>query len=85
MPLIVTIEGSAQNHANYAIALNGAYLILQSPYLVNHVQKGICDAMNRPYGFYVCHPTQNPEEFYIDSMTDLDKVIDGLFNETVKR
>ena len=84
-PLIVTVEGSAQNHANYAIDLKGAYLILQSPYLVNHVQKGICDAMNRPYGFYVCHPTQSPEEFYVDSMSDFDKVIDGLFNESMKR
>ena len=84
-PMIVTIEGSAQNHANYTIALKGAYLILQSPYLVNHVQKGICDAMNRPYGFYVCHPTQNPQEFYLDSMPDLDKLIIRLFNETANR
>jgi Glycosyltransferase 61 len=84
-PLVITVEGSAQNHANYPIALIGSYLILQSPYLVNHVQKGICDAMNRPYGFYVCHPTQNPDEFYVDSMDDLDKVIDGLHNESAKR
>jgi hypothetical protein len=84
-PLVITVEGSAQNHANYPIALNGAYLILQSPYLVNHVQKGICDAMNRPYGFYVCHATQNPDEFYVDSMDDLDKIIDGLRNESSKR
>lgn len=84
-PLVITVEGSAQNHANYPIALNGAYLILQSPYLVNHVQKGICDAMNRPYGFYVCHSTQNPDEFYVDSMDDLDKLIDKLHNESAKR
>lgn len=84
-PLIITVEGSAQNHANYPIALNGAYLILQSPYLVNHVQKGICDAMNRPYGFYVCRSTQNHDEFYVDSMDDLDKVIDRLHSESAKR
>ncbi len=84
-PMVISVEGSALNHNIYSIALNGAYLILQPPHLFNHVHKGICDAMDRPYGFYVCKPAQNPDEFYVDSFPDLDKVIDRLHNETVKR
>lgn len=84
-PIVISVEGSALNHNIYSIALNGAYLILQPPHLFNNVHKGICDAMNRPYGFYVCHATQNPDEFYVDSMDDLDKIIDRLYNESAKR
>ena len=84
VPLVISVEGSALNHCIYSMALHGAYLILQPPNLVNHVHKGICDAMNRFYGFYVCQPAQNSDEFYVDSMPDLDRVIDGLLNAIEK-
>ena len=84
VPLVISVEGSALNHCIYSMALHGAYLILQPPNLVNHVHKGICDAMNRFYGFYVCQAAQNSDEFYVDSMPDLDRVIDGLLNAIEK-
>ena len=79
--LVVSVEGSALNHCIYSISLKGAYLILQPPHLVNHVHKGICDAMNLHYGFYVCKPTKNLNEFYVDSMSDLDRIVDEMLNK----
>jgi capsular polysaccharide biosynthesis protein len=84
-PILISVEGSAFNHGLYTIAENGAYLVLQPPHIFNNVHKGICDALNRPYGFYICQPAQNSDEFYVDSMDDLDRVIDGLRNESSKR
>lgn len=84
-PIIISVEGSALAHAIYSIALNGAYLVLQPPFRVNHTHKGMCDAMNRPYGFYVCKPSNDEASFYVDSMIELDRLIDLLENEKVKR
>ena len=84
-PVIVSVEGSALAHPIYSIALNGAYLVLQPPNRVNHTHKGMCDAMNRPYGFYVCQPTNDNESFYVDSMTELDRLLGLLQNESVNR
>ena len=83
--ILISVEGSAFNHGLYTIAENGAYLVLQPPHIFNNVHKDICDALNRPYGFYVCQSIQNSDEFYVDSMDDLDKIIDGLLNESMKR
>jgi hypothetical protein len=84
-PILISVEGSAFNHGLYTIAKNGAYLVLQPPHIFNNVHKGICDALNRPYGFYVCQSMQNSDEFYVDSMDDLDRIIDGLRNDGIKR
>lgn len=84
-PIVVSIEGSALAHPIYSVAQNGAYLVLQPPFRVNHTHKGMCDAMNRPYGFYVCEPSEGRESFYVDSFNDIDRLIDQLENEKVKR
>ncbi|MES2499275.1 MAG: glycosyltransferase family 61 protein [Pseudomonadota bacterium] len=85
VPLVISVEGSALAHAIYSIALNGAYLVLQPYFRVTHIHKGICDAMNRPYGFYVCPPSNEVGSFVIDSMADLDSMIDRLHDESGNR
>ncbi len=84
-PLVVSVEGSALAHAIYSIALNGSYLVLQPYFRVTHIHKGICDAMNRPYGFYICTPGDEEGAFVLDSMSDLDSMIDRLHDESVNR
>ena len=84
-PIIVSVEGSALAHPIYSIAQNGAYLVLQPPFRVSHTHKGMCDAMNRPYGFYVCQPSDDEGSFYVDSMMEIDRLIDQLENEKIKR
>lgn len=85
-PMIISVEGSAIAHALYTVANHGSILILQPPRRINHVFKGIFDAKNNPYGFYVCKPSAHDKEsFYLDSFSDLDKLIDQLREETAKR
>lgn len=84
-PIVVSVEGSALAHPIYSIAQNGACFVLQPPYRVNHMFKAMCDAMNRPYGFYVCKPSQGKDSFYVDSFDDIDRLIDQLENEKIKR
>lgn len=84
-PMIIAVEGSALGHALYPISPTGAYLVLQPPRRFNNISKGICDAVDRPYGFYVCQPAGKAGEFIVDSFSDLDRVIDLLGNERTRR
>ena len=76
--IVVTVEGSAQNHAIYSMAASGALLLLQPPSRFGIIIKGACDCMGIGWGFYVCAPSNDGEGFYVDNFADLDKVMDKL-------
>ena len=73
--VVITVEGSAHNHAIYSMALNGALLELQPPSRFGIIIKGACDCLGIGWGFYVCAASNNGEGFYVDSLPDLDKII----------
>ncbi|WP_347989161.1 glycosyltransferase family 61 protein [Methylomonas sp. AM2-LC] len=77
-PLVVSVEGSAFNHALYPMALNGALLVLQPPYRFCNVHKGIAEAIGRRYGFYVCQSCENKTDFMVDDFDTLYRLIDQL-------
>ena len=76
--LVITVEGSAQNHPLYSMSLTGSLLLLQPPNRFGIIIKGACDCLGIGWGFYVCAPSNNGEGFYVDSFANLDKVIDQL-------
>jgi Glycosyltransferase 61 len=51
--LVVTLEGSHANHANYTLADDGGVLFLMAPRLFTNMNKGWTDAMGLDYGFVV--------------------------------
>lgn len=84
-PMVIGVEGSALSHSIYTLAKHGSMLILQPPHRICHSYKGILDARNHPYGFYVCKPDNDGDGFSVDSMCDLDSLIDRLREESARR
>ncbi len=76
--IVITVEGSAHNHAIYSMNLKGALLELQPPSRFGIIIKGACDCLGIGWGFYVCAPSADGEGFYVDAFTDLDRVIGQL-------
>ena len=76
--VVITVEGSAHNHAIYSMARTGCLLTLQPPSRFGIIIKNACDCLGIGWGFYVCAASNNDEGFYVDSFADLDKVIDKL-------
>lgn len=78
-PVVISIEGSQIAHTIYSISRNASVLILMPPNRVSHIFKGIFDAIGKiAYGFYVCAAAQNSNGFYVDSFTDLDRLVHQL-------
>ncbi len=75
---VITVEGSAHNHAIYSMAQNGALLTLQPPSRFGIIIKNACDCLGIGWGFYVCAPSSDGEGFYVDVFSDLDRVIEQL-------
>ena len=73
--VVITVEGSAHNHAIYSMARTGCLLTLQPPSRFGIIIKNACDCLGIGWGFYVCAASQDGEGFYVDSFTDLDKII----------
>ena len=78
--IIISVEGSAINHALYPMALNGAILVLQPPYRFVNAHKGIANAIGRKYGFYVCQSTANKMDFVLDDFNRFQQLIDQLLD-----
>ena len=76
--VVITVEGSAHNHAIYSMALKGALLELQPPSRFGIIIKGACDCLGIGWGFYVCAASHDGEGFYVDSLPDLDKIIEQM-------
>ncbi len=76
--VVITVEGSAHNHAIYSMARTGCLLTLQPPNRFGIIIKNACDCLGIGWGFYVCAASHDGEGFYVDSFADLDKVIDKL-------
>lgn len=83
--LVIAVEGSSIAHAIYTAAHCAGYLILMPPNRLSMIFKGILDALNNPFGLYICQPSQESDSFYIDSMSDIDKLIDLLREESARR
>jgi capsular polysaccharide biosynthesis protein len=79
-PIVINVEGSAHMHASHSMSLNGALLHLQPPYRFVDIDKGVFDSTGRIYGFYVCLPSENKDNFYLDNFSNLDKLIDIMRN-----
>ena len=76
--IVITVEGSAFNHAVYSMAITGVALILQPPNRFVVISRDICSCLGIGWGFYVCAPSNDRDGFYVDSFSDLDRVIDKL-------
>ena len=76
--IVITVEGSAFSHAIYSMSLTGAALILQPPYRFVVITRDFCNALGIRWGFYVCAPSNNTDSFYVDSFSDLDRIMDKL-------
>jgi hypothetical protein len=72
---VITVEGSAHNHAIYSMARTGSLLSLQPPSRFGIIIKNACDCLGIGWGFYVCASSNDGEGFYVDSFSDLDKII----------
>jgi capsular polysaccharide biosynthesis protein len=84
-PLVIGVEGSAIDHAILTAGNCAGYLLLMPPNRFCVIYKGILDALNRPFGFYVCKPSPSPDSFFVDSMSDLDELIDSMREESARR
>ena len=73
--VVITVEGSAHNHAIYSMARTGCLLTLQPPSRFGIIIKNACDCLGIGWGFYVCAASHDGEGFYVDSFADLDKII----------
>lgn len=73
--IVITVEGSAFSHAIYSMALTGVALILQPPNHFVVVSRDFCSVLGMGWGFYVCAPSNDEDGFYVDSFSDLDKVL----------
>ena len=82
--LVINVEGSAHVHALHSMSLKGALLHLQPPFRFVDIAKGVFNSTGRVYGFYVCKPTHNNDNFYLDNFSDLDKLIDLIRNACEK-
>lgn len=66
--LVITIEGSHQNHALYTLAEQGNLLILQPPSMFNNSAKDWCNVLDIKHGLTVCKPVENGFAVNIDSV-----------------
>ena len=84
-PIVINVEGSAHMHALYSMSLSGALLHLQPPYRFVDIDKGVFDSTGRTYGFYVCKPNEDKESFYLDNLSEFDKLIDLMRDACAKK
>lgn len=62
--LVVSVEGSALNHAHYALPPSAAMIAIQPPYRFNAYHKQVADAAGFRFGFVVADP--GPGGFRVD-------------------
>ena len=85
-PMVISVEGSGATHAICTAAKCAGYLFLMPPNRFLIILKGILDALNNPFGFYVCKPAMlEPDSFYVDSMPDIERLIDLVKQESANR
>lgn len=84
-PFVISVEGSAISHAILTASKSAGYLILMPPNECNFYFKGILDALGTPWGFYVCQAIKDLDSFYVDSFSDLDKLIDTIREQSLRR
>ncbi len=78
--IVITVEGSAHNHAMFSMALDGVLLHLQPPQRFGAVIRGVCNCLGIGWGFYVCQPAADGNGFYVDSFPDLERVMTQLLD-----
>jgi Glycosyltransferase 61 len=78
--IVVTVEGSAHNHAMFSMALDGVLLHLQPPQRFGGVIRGVCNCLGIGWGFYVCQPAADGNGFYVDSLPDLARIMAQLLD-----
>ncbi len=72
---MMAVEGSAVSHALMSIRRGGNLIVLQPPRRFGSVLKGIMNAIGVKFGFYVCAEGREPDSFYIDDFSSLQKLI----------
>lgn len=83
-PFVISVEGSAISHAILTASKSAGYLILMPPNRCSFFFKGTLDALGNPWGFYVCQTTKDLDTFYVDSFSDLDKLIDTIMEQSLR-
>lgn len=86
-PMIIGVDGGAVTHAMYTAAKNAPFLILYPPHRFSYHYKGFCDSMHYPFGMYICQPSKQNDagSFFLDSLSDMEKLIDLLQEAAQKR
>lgn len=69
--LVVTLEGSHQNHALYTLADKGNLIIIQPPDLFNNSAKDWCDALDFSHGITIGNAKENGFEVNLDNVIKL--------------
>lgn len=84
-PFIISVEGSEISHAIITASKSAGYLILMPPNRCSFYFKGTLDGAGHPWGFYICQTTKDPDSFYIDSFSDLDRLIDTIMQQSLQK
>lgn len=66
--LVVTVEGSQQNHALYTLANSGGLLTLQLPDRFNNHPQDWCECLGLKYGYMVGQKTNTGTAFDLDTL-----------------
>lgn len=71
--LVITLEGSHQNHVLYTLADSGSLIILQPPNLFNNSAKDWCNVLGFKHGLSICKAT---EEGFVVNIETIIKLIE---------
>ncbi len=69
--LVITIEGSHQNHALYTLGEGGSLIIIQPPSMFNNSAKDWCNILDFKHGITICKSRENGFEVNIHSVLKL--------------
>lgn len=84
-PFVISVEGSAISHAILTASRSAGYLILMPPNRCSFFFKGTLDALGHTWGFYICQTAKDPDSFYVDSFSDLDRLIDTIMQQSLQK
>ena len=66
--VVITIEGSQQEHAAFTLPQSSALITLQPPYRFNNLSKDWTQCIGMKYGFVVGDPCENGFSINIDEL-----------------
>lgn len=73
--LVITIEGSHQNHVLYTLAERGSLIILQPPNMFNNSAKDWCNVLGFKHGLTICKATKEGFEVNVENIIRLIEIM----------